>query len=152
MPNISTIICQLTPYNKPDFDPHAHSPVEILHVMLLGVVKYFWHDACSRASNDQKALLKARLSSVTVDGLGISPLCGHTLVHHAKSLVGRDFHVIIQLAPAVLYGIIPDPAYEAWLALARLAPLVFKNEIKDLQTYKVQSTDPSAMYGHWPQS
>ncbi|KAJ7223787.1 hypothetical protein C8J57DRAFT_1013640, partial [Mycena rebaudengoi] len=58
-----------------------------------------------------------------------------TLVQYAGSLTGRDFHLILQLVPAVLYGLIPDKAYEAWLALCRLAPMVFQPEITDLSSY-----------------
>ncbi|KAI0633449.1 hypothetical protein C8Q77DRAFT_1217845 [Trametes polyzona] len=123
--------------NIPDFDPNTDSPVEILHVVLLGVVKYWWRDVCARQDHRGKRLLETRLSSVAVDGLGISPLRGHTLVHYAGSLIGHDFRIILQVAPAVLYGLIPGPAYQAWLALCRLAPMVFQPEIGDLPAYKV---------------
>ncbi len=122
-----------------DFDTNADSPVEILHVVLLGVVKYWWRDACSRQDQCGKAILKARLSSVQVDGLNISPLRGHTLVHYAGSLVRHDFRAILQVAPLVLHGMIPDTVYEAWLALCQLAPLIFQPEIDNLAGYKVQS-------------
>ncbi len=109
-------------------------------MVLLGVVKYFWRDAVARQSAEGKATLKARLTSMTVDGLGISPIRGHTLVYYAKSLVGRDFRTVLQVAPAVLRGMVPEAAYEAWLALCRLAPMVFQNRIDDIEKYKVRAT------------
>ncbi|KII85794.1 hypothetical protein PLICRDRAFT_115102, partial [Plicaturopsis crispa FD-325 SS-3] len=118
-----------------DFDPHRDTPVEILHVILLGIVKYWWRDAVSRSTTAQKELLKTRLSDVNIAGLEISRPRGHTLVHYAGSLVGRDFRVILQVAPAVLHGIIPDVHYEAWLALCRLTPLVFQPVITNLPAY-----------------
>lgn len=109
----------------------------MLHVVLLGVVKYWWRDAVSRQTHEGKEILKARLSSTDVHGLGISAIRGHTLVYYAKSLVGRDFRVILQVAPAVLQGMIPDAAYEAWLALCRMAPLIYQDKIDDLSHYTV---------------
>ncbi|KAJ7654427.1 hypothetical protein DFH06DRAFT_993722, partial [Mycena polygramma] len=118
-----------------DFDPNTDSPVEILHVVLLGFVKYFWRDAVSRQKPEGKEILKARINSFDTSGLGLAKARGNTLVQYAGSLTGRDFRLIVQMAPAVLYGLIPDKAYEAWLALCRLAPLIFQPEINDLTTY-----------------
>ncbi|KAJ6477093.1 hypothetical protein C8R47DRAFT_985146 [Mycena vitilis] len=118
-----------------DFDPNTDSPVEILHVVLLGFVKYFWRDAVSRQKPEGKEILKARINSFDTSGLGLAKARGNTLVQYAGSLTGRDFRLIVQMAPAVLYGLIPDKAYEAWLALCRLAPLIFQPEITDLTSY-----------------
>ncbi|KZT18999.1 hypothetical protein NEOLEDRAFT_1048020, partial [Neolentinus lepideus HHB14362 ss-1] len=71
-----------------DLDPHADTPVEILHVILLGFVKYFSRDAMARLKDDQKRILIARLTSIDISGLGISPLAGATLVNYAGSLTG----------------------------------------------------------------
>ncbi|KAH9946550.1 hypothetical protein B0H21DRAFT_822615 [Amylocystis lapponica] len=120
-----------------DFDLNQDSLFEVLHVILLGVLKYFWRDAVSRQSEEGKNKLKTRLSSFDVSGLGIAPLRGHTLVQYAGSLVGRDFRTVLQAAPAVLQGMVPDECYEAWLALCRLAPLMFQPVIKNLSEYSV---------------
>ncbi|KAI0833747.1 hypothetical protein BC628DRAFT_1278032, partial [Trametes gibbosa] len=73
------------------------------------------------------------LSSVAVDGLGILPLWGHTLINYAGSLVGWDFHIILQVALVILYGSLPEPAYKVWLALCCLVPLLFQPGINDSQ-------------------
>ncbi|KAJ6576824.1 hypothetical protein B0H10DRAFT_1963322 [Mycena sp. CBHHK59/15] len=57
-----------------DFDPHQDTPVEILHVILLGFVKYFWRDAVARVKKSDHEILISRLSSFNVSGLGISAL------------------------------------------------------------------------------
>ncbi len=118
-------------------DPHADTPVEILHVILLGFVKYFWRDAVSRQGKDGRKKLKTRLSSIDVIELQIPPIRGHTVVQYAKSLTGRDFRAIIQVAACVLYDLIPAEAYEAWLALGRLCALIYQPEIGDITTYLV---------------
>ena len=100
-------------------------------------MKYFWRDAVSRIQKDNKPLLITRLSSIDVTGLGISVPTGKTLVQYAKSLVGRDFRVIVQLAPFVLYDLIPEECYLAWLALSALVPLIWQPAIDDLDIHIV---------------
>ncbi|KZW00124.1 hypothetical protein EXIGLDRAFT_592419, partial [Exidia glandulosa HHB12029] len=117
--------------------PATDTPVEILHVILLGFVKYFWRDAVSRLSADQKEELKARLSSVDISGLQIDRIQARTLVQYAGSLVGRDFRVVLQVAPAVLPGLVSDAAYKAWLSLCALAALVYRPVVDDIDDYIV---------------
>ncbi|KAG1784306.1 uncharacterized protein HD556DRAFT_1251521, partial [Suillus plorans] len=115
-------------------DPHTDTPVEILHTVLLGFVKYFWRDAISIRIGQNKLkreLLETRLSSVNVAGLGLSNLNGHTLVQYAGSLVGRDFRAIAQIAPFVLHDLVPKDCYDTWVALSNLMPLIWQPEIDD---------------------
>ncbi len=54
-------------------DPHCDTPVEVLHVILLGFIKYLWRDAVNNRigkTEDKKRLLINRLSSLDVSGLG----------------------------------------------------------------------------------
>lgn len=120
-----------------DFDPNTDTPIEILHVILLGIAKYFWCDAVSHLSSVQQGELIARLSSVDTAGLGFGMLRGKVLVQYAGSLIGRDFRAIIQVAPIVLHGLLPAHIYEAWLALCRIAPLAFQHEIEDIEEFCV---------------
>ncbi|KAJ7455176.1 hypothetical protein FB451DRAFT_1184503 [Mycena latifolia] len=121
-----------------DFDANADTPVEILHVVLLGVVKYWWRDAVSRQTSKGKEELKARLSSVDVAGLNTPPIRGYTYVQYAGSLVGRDFRVILQVALVVLHGLIPQAHYNGWVALCKLAPLMFQPAIEHMPSYLEQ--------------
>ncbi|KAI5982242.1 hypothetical protein EDC04DRAFT_2915769 [Pisolithus marmoratus] len=116
-------------------DPHQDTPVEILHVILLGFLKYFWRDAISRLNDAQKVELQVRLASFDVTGLGIPPLAGQTLVQYAGSLTGRDFRAISQAAPFVLYNLVPRECYEAFLALSALIPLVWQPCIDNIDEH-----------------
>ncbi|KAJ7176536.1 hypothetical protein C8R46DRAFT_1213111 [Mycena filopes] len=119
-----------------DLDPHQDTPVEILHVVLLGFVKYFWRDAVARLKKkEQKDILIARLSSFNVSGLGIPPLSGHTLVNYAGLLTGRDFRALVQVAPFVLQGLLPDEKIHAWVALSAVVTLVWQPHIQNLDRY-----------------
>ncbi|KAJ3712456.1 hypothetical protein C8R42DRAFT_594627, partial [Lentinula raphanica] len=119
-------------------DPHQDTPVEVLHVILLGIVKYFWRDSVNRTNNkSDRATLIARLASFNTWGLGIPPLNGDTLVNYAGSLTGRDFRAIAQAAPFALEGLVSDEQLEVWKAISALVTLVWQPHIHDIETYLV---------------
>jgi len=120
------------------FDPNSDTPVEILHVILLGFIKYLWRDVMLRLKPEQKALLAIRLSSFDTAGLGISStLPGYTLVQYAGSLTGRDFRIVAQVAPHVLHGLVPAACLDSWVALSLLIPLVWQPKINNITTHTV---------------
>lgn len=119
-------------------DPHRDTPVEILHVILLGFVKYLWRDVIARLSPEQKATLAIRISAFDVSGLGLSPLPGFTLVQYAGSLVGRDFRAIAQVAPHVLKDLVPKECFAAWLSLSSLIPIVWQPKIVNVEAHLVR--------------
>ncbi|KAJ7780683.1 hypothetical protein DFH07DRAFT_910197 [Mycena maculata] len=132
-PNITSPVWRIK-----DLDPHRDTPVEILHVILLGFVKYFWRDAVTQIKKSDKELLITRLSSFNVSGLGVSPLAGATLVNYAGSLTGRDFRIIVQAAPFVLQGLLPASYIELWTSLSAVVTLVWQPHIPDLDKYIVE--------------
>ncbi|KAJ7919964.1 hypothetical protein B0H13DRAFT_2230810 [Mycena leptocephala] len=123
------------PPNITNLDPHQDTPVEILHVILLGFVKYFWRDAVTRIKKSDKEILISRLSSFNVSGLGISELAGQTLVNYAGSLTGRDFRIVVQAAPFLLQGLLPAPYIELWTSLSAVVTLVWQPHIPDIEKY-----------------
>ncbi|KAJ6462550.1 hypothetical protein C8R45DRAFT_841581 [Mycena sanguinolenta] len=119
-------------------DPHQDTPVEILHVVLLGFVKYLWRDLVQlqlKNKDDKKELLITRLSSLDVSGLGISPLAGRTLVQYSGSLTGRDFRAIAQVAPFLVYDLVSAECFETWQSLSKLIPLIWQPEIENIDTH-----------------
>jgi hypothetical protein len=121
-------------------DAHSDTPVEILHVVLLSFVKYFWKDVIKdqlKNKQPKKDLLATRLSSLDVSSLGISPLAGHTLVQYAGSLIGRDFRAIAQVAPFVLENLVTPKCYNTWISLSKLIPLLWQPQIIDLNVFLV---------------
>ncbi|KAF7975989.1 hypothetical protein HWV62_8148 [Athelia sp. TMB] len=119
-------------------DPHQDTPVEILHVILLGFVKYLWRDLVQNQlgkKQDKRDLLATRLSSFDVSGLGISPLAGQTLVQYSGSLTGRDFRAIAQVAPFVAYDMVSQDCMETWVSLSKLVPLIWQPEIADVEAH-----------------
>ncbi|KAL0575042.1 hypothetical protein V5O48_006915 [Marasmius crinis-equi] len=117
-----------------DLDPHQDTPVEILHVILLGFVKYFWRDAVHRCKKKQEVLI-ARLAGLDTSGLGIPPVTAETLVRYAGSLTGRDFRVIAQVAPFILNGLMPPENIRVWVALSNLVALVWQPVVRDVDIH-----------------
>lgn len=127
-------------------DPHRNTPVEILHVILLGFVKYLWQDVVARLSPEQKTTLAIRISAFDVSGLGLSPLPGFMLVQYASSLVGRDFRAIAQVAPHVLKDLVPKECFVAWLSLSSLIPLVWQPKITQVESHLVRPITRSVTF------
>jgi hypothetical protein len=129
--------------NAPGLDPHADTPVEILHTILLGFVKYFWRDVVHNqlgTNPPKKELLKTRLNSLDTSGLQLGrQISGTTLVQYAGSLTGRDFRIIAQVAPYVLYDLVPAVCFDAWVSLCDLVPLLWQHTIADIDEYIVSS-------------
>lgn len=89
--------------------------------------------------DNQKKVVTARLYSLSVGGLNLSPLGGKTLVQYSGSLTGRDFRSVVQIAPFVLYDAIPPEHFRAWLALGSLIPQIWLQEIEDIDTHLARS-------------
>ncbi|KAF8885731.1 hypothetical protein CPB85DRAFT_1378115 [Mucidula mucida] len=131
--------CVMSPvWRLQGLDPHQDTPVEILHVVLLGFVKYMWRDILKVQLNKKQSKLdesEHKPSSFDTSGLGLPALNGHTLVKYGLSLTGRDFRTIAQVAPFVLRGLILAESYETWLCLSKLIPMIWQTEISDIDVY-----------------
>ncbi|KAF7349037.1 hypothetical protein MVEN_01425300 [Mycena venus] len=117
-------------------DPHRDSPCEILHTILLGEDKYVWHETTKVWNDEQGALFAARLQSSSIDGLSLPPLRSHYMVQYKKSLIGKHYKALQQLAVFQLDETLCSPAlFELWKANGVLGALLWYPEIKDMDQY-----------------
>ena len=114
------------------FDGCTDEPVEILHAFLLGIVKYMMRDFMNRLPASKRPELIAWYHSFDVEGLNIPSIQAEYLTKHYANFIGKDFRIVLQTAPFVLFEYMTDNEKMAWSSLCRLAPLVFETHIEDM--------------------
>jgi hypothetical protein len=88
---------------------HKDTPTEILHTILLGVVKYFWGQTFEIMSKqNQIAAFNAQLNSLSPAGLNISGIQGNYMCHYQGGLIGRHFKIIAQVMVFAMMDLVDD--------------------------------------------
>ncbi|KAJ7703815.1 hypothetical protein B0H14DRAFT_3647123 [Mycena olivaceomarginata] len=146
MPDIKTELIQWTRDNEEKlyspfltlkgFDPAADTPVELLHTILLGAVKYVWHISHTPWSAEKKKTYSIRLQATSTEGLSIHAIRANYIMQYAGSLIGRQFKTIIQTAVFHLHDLVTEDQFTAWKAVGELSALLWVPEIRDLTQYR----------------
>lgn len=119
-------------------DVHKDTPTEILHTILLGVVKYFWGQTVYVLIQSKKFdVLQARLESVSTDGLNIPRIMAAYMCQYRGALIGKHFKTLVQIMPFVVDGLVDRNLLDAWVLLGRLAVLCWFTKILNLDDYLV---------------
>ncbi|KAH9810013.1 hypothetical protein DFH28DRAFT_1132572 [Melampsora americana] len=101
------------------FDGHQDTPVETLHVVLLGITKYLFRDTMKNLgilnpSSRKYINISARWRAFNTKGLNLPPIVPNTLIQFYQSLVGKDFQTVLQSLPFVLFDFIPSNKRPLW--------------------------------------
>ncbi|GJJ13681.1 hypothetical protein Clacol_007937 [Clathrus columnatus] len=122
--------------DMPGVNIHQDTPMELLHTMLLGVVKYFWGQTVyTLIQCKQFDVFQVQLDSVSTNGLNIPCIMAAYMCQYCSSLIGKHFKTIVQIIPFVIAGLVNQDLLDAWVLLGRLAVLCWFVEIHDLEKY-----------------
>eukprot|EP00733_Pompholyxophrys_punicea_P000360 Pompholyxophrys_punicea_v1_NODE_96_length_3522_cov_38.680127.p1 type:complete len:733 gc:universal NODE_96_length_3522_cov_38.680127:1254-3452(+) len=111
--------------NHPHLDPHRDTIIEILHTILLGLVKYCVKETVAKLNNQQKAVFMALLQADTFSGFK-ERLNGNPIANW-KSYAGGDFKKLCQIMPYLLVGCkASENLVDAWVIVSELAKYAHK--------------------------
>lgn len=122
-------------HNPEGFDVNRDTPVEVLHTILLGIIKYTWHMTHTSFSKDTLGTFFLRLESTNIDGLSIPPLRSKYLSQYRQSLIGKQFKQLLQTSIFHLDGLVDDAHFNLWNAAGTLCALLWFPEIQNLEEY-----------------
>jgi hypothetical protein len=122
----------------PSLDIHKDTPTEILHTILLGIVKYYWGQTVYILDKAHLLdLLRTRLASVEKDGLNSPSLVADYIVRYKGGLIGKHFKSLAQVMPYLIYDLVPQTVLDGWTVIGRLIVLLWHTSIEDTEAYLV---------------
>lgn len=130
------ILVFLTSLN-PGLDPTQDTPVEILHTILLGIVKYVWHNLHTSWKDTAQNLFTIRLESTDIDGLTIPPIRATYMMQYRNGLIGKHFKTLMQTMVFHVHDIVTPDQFTLIKSIGSLGALLWVPEIEDMETYLV---------------
>ncbi|XP_064398445.1 uncharacterized protein LOC135345042 isoform X2 [Halichondria panicea] len=104
-------------------DLYQSTPVECLHAILLGPVKYLLKRFIAGLKKEQKAKVLAIVQQFNYSGFDVR-LYGNIIKHHC-SFVGRDYKAWAQMAAFIVTPYVTTNERKLWLALLKVFSLAY---------------------------
>ncbi|KAG1792533.1 uncharacterized protein BJ212DRAFT_1451122 [Suillus subaureus] len=110
---------------------HLDMPTKTLHIILLGVVKYFWGQSVFLLEKEKLLhIFQSCLKSVNKDRLNIPSLNADYICHYKGNLIGKHFKSLAQVMPFLT-------VVNGWSVIGELVTLVWYTTIPDTDEYLV---------------
>lgn len=118
-------------------DLHRDTPVEILYTVLLGLIKYIWHNIHTSWKDPQRELFVQRLQGTNINGLSIPPMRAAYMSQYRNGLIGKHFKSLMQTMAFHVHGLVTPAQFELVKAAGCLGALLWYHEIPDMRLYLV---------------
>ena len=120
---------------------HLDTPTEILHTVLLGIIKYYWAQTMWYLKNRSKSTtqFQIRLVSINWNGLNAPSTNTEYICQYHGSLIGKHFKGLAQVMPFLIYDLVPQDVLRAWNIIGTLTVLLWHTKIDDIEVYLVCS-------------
>ncbi|KAH9943747.1 hypothetical protein B0H21DRAFT_779613 [Amylocystis lapponica] len=105
-------------------DIHQDTPMEILHMLLLGVSKLM-------------DIFQTRLASVSTVGLNDPTLGAEYICQYKGGLIGKHFKSLAQVMPYLVYDLVLQTVLDGWTTISALIVLLWHTEIDNTEAYLV---------------
>ncbi|KAJ7787250.1 hypothetical protein B0H14DRAFT_3580816 [Mycena olivaceomarginata] len=119
-------------------DPNRDTPVEILHTILLGIVKYVWYTLHSGWSEAQRDLFVIRLQSTDIGGLTIPPIRTAYMMQYRNGLIGKHFKTLMQTMLFHVHDLVSPELFTLVKAVSELGAMLWVHEIDNIAKYAVR--------------
>ncbi|KAJ7780397.1 hypothetical protein B0H14DRAFT_3095767 [Mycena olivaceomarginata] len=116
-------------------DPNRDTPVEILHTILLGIVKYVWYTLHSGWSEAQRDLFVIRLQSTDIGGLTIPPIRTAYMMQYRNGLIGKHFKTLMQTMLFHVHDLVSPELFTLVKAVSELGAMLWVHEIDNIAKY-----------------
>ncbi|KAJ7723007.1 hypothetical protein DFH07DRAFT_783692 [Mycena maculata] len=117
------------------FNPSCDTPIELLHTILLRVLKYLWYTTHTSWTPEQKKLFELRLQATNTPGLSVEGIRAGYIVQYANSLIGWQFKVLLQSTVFQIHDLVDENHFRAWKTVGDLAALLWLPEINNMEVY-----------------
>lgn len=118
-------------------DPTQDTPVEILHTILLGIIKYVWHLLHTSWSESEQNLFAIRLQSTNLNGLSVPPIRAAYMMQYRNGLIGKHYKTLMQTMAFHVHGLVTPAQFALVKAVGALGALLWVHEIEDMDQYLV---------------